>query len=232
MQLAENTGRKKSPSGHHRMTLSGYIFTTKACIDNQKKNLLISNISSTCPHNMANFGPLTAHIGLSVCGTPPNFNRFHVLALLLQWHRSSDANQTLHDLWLSIYTLSRALAAWWNFARCKTHFAPQVLCSTILAALLHGILAAGVSQTLQHGRRNGITEIWQTASPIFSWVAIMMGIRPHSSNIYILLARLQTWRALILSWVCLSVCVSLTGTSTLQRWPILMKLGRKDSTVI
>jgi len=40
-RLAENTGRKKSrersPSGHHRTTLSGYIFATKARIDNRKK---------------------------------------------------------------------------------------------------------------------------------------------------------------------------------------------------
>ena len=46
---------KKSPSGHHRTTLSGYIFATKACIDTRKK-LLNSNISSTCRNNMANFG--------------------------------------------------------------------------------------------------------------------------------------------------------------------------------
>jgi len=36
-RLAENTGRKKSPSGHRRTTLSGCIFATKARIDNQKK---------------------------------------------------------------------------------------------------------------------------------------------------------------------------------------------------
>jgi len=36
-QLAGNAGCKKLPSGHHRTTLSGYIFTTKARIDNQKK---------------------------------------------------------------------------------------------------------------------------------------------------------------------------------------------------
>jgi len=42
----------------HRTTLSGYIFATKAHINNRKKNLLSSNISSTCPHNMVNFGPL------------------------------------------------------------------------------------------------------------------------------------------------------------------------------
>jgi len=41
MRLAENTWRKKiaknSPSGRHRTTLSDYIFTTKARIDNRKK---------------------------------------------------------------------------------------------------------------------------------------------------------------------------------------------------
>ena len=35
MQDAKN--RQKSPSAQHRTTLSGYIFATKACIDNRKK---------------------------------------------------------------------------------------------------------------------------------------------------------------------------------------------------
>ena len=52
----------KSPSGDHRTTLSRYIFTNEAHIDNQKENMLSSNISSTCPHNMVNFGPLAAEI--------------------------------------------------------------------------------------------------------------------------------------------------------------------------
>jgi len=38
-RLAGNTGRKKSPSGHHRTTLSSYIVATKARIDNRKKKL-------------------------------------------------------------------------------------------------------------------------------------------------------------------------------------------------
>ena len=71
---AENTGCKKSPSGHHPTTLSGYIFATKACIDNRKKNLLSTNISSPSPHNMVNFGPLVAEIVSLVWGTPANFN--------------------------------------------------------------------------------------------------------------------------------------------------------------
>jgi len=71
IRLAENTGRKRSPKtrhGHHRTTLSGCTFATKGCINN-RKNLLNSNISSTCPHNMVNFGPLAAEIGLPVSGT-------------------------------------------------------------------------------------------------------------------------------------------------------------------
>ena len=47
------------------------------------KNLLSSNSSSTCPHNMVNFGPLAAEIDLVVWGTPANFNGFRVLAALL-----------------------------------------------------------------------------------------------------------------------------------------------------
>jgi len=74
--------RQKSPSRHHRTTLSGYILATKARIDN-RKNLLSTNMSSTCPHNMVNFGPLTAEIGSTIWGTPANFNWFRFLAALL-----------------------------------------------------------------------------------------------------------------------------------------------------
>jgi len=83
MRLAGNAGPKKSPSGHHRTSLSGYIFATKARIDNRKKNLLSSDMSSTCPHNMVNFDRLTAEIYSGIWGTPTNFNGFRVLAVLL-----------------------------------------------------------------------------------------------------------------------------------------------------
>jgi len=73
----------KSLSGHHRTSLSGYIFATKSRVDNRNKNLLSSNISSRRPHNMVNFGPLVTEIGPVVCGTRANFNGFCVLAALL-----------------------------------------------------------------------------------------------------------------------------------------------------
>jgi len=40
-------------------------------------------MSSTCPHNMMNFGPLAAEIDPTVWGTPTNFNGFRVLAAWL-----------------------------------------------------------------------------------------------------------------------------------------------------
>jgi len=67
--------RKKSPSAHHRTNLSGYIFATKTCIDNQKrivKQRYLLHMSSQC-----------GEISRQVCGTPANFNGFRVLALLL-----------------------------------------------------------------------------------------------------------------------------------------------------
>jgi len=47
------------------------------------KNLLSSNISPTCSHNMVNFGPLAAEMVSLVWGTPGNFNGCRVLAALL-----------------------------------------------------------------------------------------------------------------------------------------------------
>jgi len=48
-----------------------------------EKNLLNSNISSTCPYNMVNVGLLTAEICWRVWGTPANLNGFCILAALL-----------------------------------------------------------------------------------------------------------------------------------------------------
>jgi len=77
---------KKSPSGHYRATLSGYIFATKACIDNRKKLVKHQHLLHM-PENMVNFGPLAAEIDPVVWGSPPNFNGFRVLAALLHGTR-------------------------------------------------------------------------------------------------------------------------------------------------
>ena len=82
-----NAEPKKSPKiafwapSHNCIGL--YLRNEGTYIDNRKKNLLNSNISSTCPDNMENFGLVAAEIGPVVWGTPANFNGFRVLAALL-----------------------------------------------------------------------------------------------------------------------------------------------------
>ena len=44
------------------------------------RKLLNSNVSSTCSHNMANFGPKAAETCWQFWGTPANFNGFRILA--------------------------------------------------------------------------------------------------------------------------------------------------------
>ena len=60
----------------------------------QSEKMLSSNISSTCPHNMVNFGPLAAEIVSLVWGTPGNFNGFRVLAALLHDTLAVGVSQT------------------------------------------------------------------------------------------------------------------------------------------
>jgi len=86
---------KKSPSAHNRTALSGCILATKAHIDNPKKNLLSSNISSRCLHNIVNFGLLAAEIDPVVLGTPANFDGFRDLAALLHGSQVVSVSQTL-----------------------------------------------------------------------------------------------------------------------------------------
>jgi len=81
-----------------------------------------------------------------------------VLASLLQRRRSTEVNQTLHDVWPSpglvglhyvyIFGSSYPLT---EFCYLQNSLCVQVLRSPILAALLHGTPAAGVSQTLRCG---------------------------------------------------------------------------------
>jgi len=70
----------------------GYIFATKARIDNRKK--LVKQVLQMS-HNMVNFGLLAAEIGLPVWGTPANFNVFRVFAALLDGSQVVGVSKTL-----------------------------------------------------------------------------------------------------------------------------------------
>jgi len=94
----KNTGRKKVAKNRHVGTIAQLcraIFSQLRHISTIGKNLLSINMSSICPYNMVNFGPLAADIGLPVWGTPANFNGFRVLRALLHGSQVVSVSQTL-----------------------------------------------------------------------------------------------------------------------------------------
>ena len=97
-RLAANTGRKKVDKNRHLCTIAQLcqaISSQLRHVSTIGKNLLSSNISSTCPHNMVNVGPLAAEIVSLVGGTPANFNGFRVLSALLHGTPVVGDSQTL-----------------------------------------------------------------------------------------------------------------------------------------
>jgi len=147
------------------------------------KNMLNSNISPTCLHNMVNFGPLTAEICWRVSGTPANFNGLRIFASLLQRRHSTEVNQTLHNVWPSpgLVHFPGLLPRNGVLPRANS-LCVQVLRCPILAALLHGTRAVGVSESLRRRTRNGIRNFCR-GRHLYSaaWAAITLGISPHSS---------------------------------------------------
>jgi len=125
-----------------------------------EKNLLSSNISSTCSFNTANFRPLAAEICSLVWGTPGNFNGFRVLAALLHGNLVVGVSQTV-ALNRGRHLYSAGRLSRWAFAHissCKftaaeskserilknrlrndraTSLPPQVWCLPFLAQIVH-----------------------------------------------------------------------------------------------
>jgi len=111
---------------------------------------------------VSRLGFVTATTSLN--GSQPNFAR----GLAISWSGA-------------LYIHFQGLMPVMEFCQVQNSLCVQVLPSHILAALLHGSPAAGISQTLWRGTRNGITELSQTAPPIFGTAAITVGIVLHSS---------------------------------------------------
>jgi len=100
-RLAGNVGPKKSPKVRHLGTIAQLcraVSSQLKHISTIGKNLLSSNVSSTCLHNVVNVGPLAAEICWRVWGTRANFNGFRVLAALLHGTRVVGMSQSLRRL--------------------------------------------------------------------------------------------------------------------------------------
>ena len=112
-----STGRKNCPKIARLRTIGQIcraISSQLWHISTMGKKLLNSNISPTCLHNMVNFGPLMAEIYWRFWGTPANFNGFRVLASLRHRRRSTEVNQTLHDVCVTV-SWDGTLYTFWEF---------------------------------------------------------------------------------------------------------------------
>jgi len=144
MRLAENTGLKKLPSAHH-LTTSGYIFATKACIDNQKKTCLTA-IPPPYPIDMSpQYGELRPTNGWDRFGSLGHFSKFQLVSLLAFYcsditHWRPTKLCTMLDRllgWYTIYIHFWGLLPLTEFRRLQKSLYVQVLRSPILTALLH-----------------------------------------------------------------------------------------------
>jgi len=86
--------QKKSQSAHHRTTSSGYIFATKARIDNRKK-MVKQQYLPHMPLQYDELWPTNGRDPLASLGHPGNFNGFCVLAALLHGTLVVGVSQTL-----------------------------------------------------------------------------------------------------------------------------------------
>jgi len=168
-RLAENTGRKMTQkiaicAPSHNFV--GLCLRNEARIDNRKK-LLNRNISSTHLPQYGKLRPTNGWDRFGSLGHPCKFQRVSRLAFVIAPTSLTGGQPNFarclpvsYAGTLYIHFGGGAFAPWQNFVRCKIHFTStvQVLRSPILAALLHGTPAAGVSQTSRRGTRNGITD--------------------------------------------------------------------------
>jgi len=86
---------RNSPSGHHRATLSGHIFATKARIDNRKKTCFKQHCLS---HMSSKYGELRLTSGwdlLASLGHPSTFQRVLRLGSVTARHSSSGRQPNL-----------------------------------------------------------------------------------------------------------------------------------------
>jgi len=154
------------------------------------KNLLNSNISSRCLHNMVNFSLLMTETGWRVCGTPANFNGFHIFALLLQRRRSVLANQTLHDVGPSPGLVHYI----YIFAFPPDGILPGAK-FTLSQSLAFSYIGSVTARHSSSGRQPKFAVCYKEwnyrtfaeAPPIFGRAAITLGIGPDSSTHYFLL---------------------------------------------
>jgi len=201
--------QKKLSYGNHRKICSAMSSQLRH-VSRIGKSLLNSNIFSTSPRNMVNFGPLTAEICWWVWGTPGNFNRFRILASLLHRHRSMEVNRTLQDVWLSpglvhnMYIFGGSCFLTEFFSAAKFTLRPSFSFS-YLTNVTARHSSSGYQPDFVACYKDWNYGTFAEAPPIFGWAAIMLG----SAHILVLIF-LQSYCCLIIQKITSFLTACLT----------------------
>jgi len=147
-RLAGNTGRKmmqKSLSAHHRTTLSGYIFATKACIDNRKKRLVKQQYLPHMSLQYAELRPTSGWDRFVSLGDPSKFQRVSRLGSVTARHLVVGVSQTVAlNRGLHLYSAGRpsrwALAHISSYYYWKTSMLNKLCCSFRFVVCLSSLL--------------------------------------------------------------------------------------------
>ena len=138
---------------------------------------------------MVNFNLLAAEIVSLVWGIPANFNGFPVLASLLQRRCSTEADQTLHNVW----PLHGLVDYIYIFGGCCS---VMEFCQVQNSLCVLPSLALSYSQryctTVEQRARAKLCGIEHRAPPMFGSASIRLGIGPHSSSVLIFMAALRS----------------------------------------
>ena len=151
--------------------MSGYIFATKAHIDNRGKNLLNSNISPTYPYNMVNFGPLAAEIGAPQRISTGFASCFRYCSGVA--HRRPTKLCTMFGRLLGWYTI---------YIFCGSSLSLTEFFEDAEFTLRPSLAFSYGSVTARHSHRGRPPNfaVWYARN---GWAAITLGIGPHSSYI-------------------------------------------------
>jgi len=85
--------------------------------------------------------------------------------------------------WYTIYTFSGGLWPPGGILPGANFTLYSSLAFSYIGSITTRHSTSGRQPTLRRGTMNEITELSQTAPPIFCWVAITLGVDPHSSSI-------------------------------------------------
>jgi len=155
-------------------------------MDWQLKNKVNSNIS-TCPPQYGELQSISGWERLASSGHPSKFQRFRVLASLLQRRCSTEANQTLHNVWPSPALVHYRYIHFWRFlppggiCQVQNSLCIHVLRAPILAASLHSTSAAGIGQTVELRRERHLYSAGRPSRWASAHILVCVNFMVHST---------------------------------------------------